>query len=160
MSQSLSIPDLDLANPDSFNDGFPHDYFRVLRREDPVHWNETKCAVERNGPGFWTITKYEDVKMISRNPMLFSSWVGGTNIFDLNDMDLEGSRSMMLNMDPPQHVKYRRLVASNFTPRMIDKLEPHIRELAREIVDNVIERGRCDFVMDVAAQLPMKTIME
>jgi cholest-4-en-3-one 26-monooxygenase len=152
--------DLDLANPDTFNDGFPHDFFRTLRREDPVHWNDTRCEVERNGHGFWTITKYEDVKMISRNPMLFSSWVGGTNIFDLTDTDLEGSRSMMLNMDPPQHVKYRRLVAQNFTPRMIDKLEPHIRELAREIVDNVIERGRCDFVMDVAAQLPMKTIME
>jgi cholest-4-en-3-one 26-monooxygenase len=159
-NMSLSIPDLDLSNPDAFNDGFPHEYFRVLRREDPVHWNETKCEVQRNGPGFWSISKYEDVKFISRNPMLFSSWEGGTNIFDLSDMDLEGARAMMLNMDPPQHVKYRRLVAHNFTPRMIDKLEPHIRELAREIVDNVIERGRCDFVMDVAAQLPMKTIME
>jgi cholest-4-en-3-one 26-monooxygenase len=160
MSQSLSTQDLDLSNPDTFNDGFPHEYFRVLRREDPVHWNETKCEVERNGPGFWSITKYEDVKMISRNPLIFSSWEGGTNIFDLNGDDLEGSRAMMLNMDPPTHVKYRRLVAHNFTPRKIDELEPHIRELAREIVDNVIERGRCDFVSDVAAQLPMKTIME
>jgi cholest-4-en-3-one 26-monooxygenase len=63
-------------------------------------------------------------------------------------------------MDPPLHVKYRRLVAKNFTPRMIDQLEPHIRELAREIIDNIVERDSCDFVGDVAAQLPMKTIME
>jgi cholest-4-en-3-one 26-monooxygenase len=160
MSRNVSVQDIDLSNPDSFNDGFPHDYFRALRREDPVHWNTTRCEVGRNGPGFWSITKYEDVKMISRNPLLFSSWEGGTNIFDLSGDDLEGSRSMMLNMDPPTHVKYRRLVAHNFTPRKIDQLEAHIRELAREIIDNVVERGRCDFVMDIAAQLPMKTIME
>jgi cholest-4-en-3-one 26-monooxygenase len=154
------MQDLDLSNPDAFNDGFPHDYFRALRLDDPVHWNENKCEVARNGKGFWSVTKYEDVKMISRNPLIFSSWEGGTNIFDLTGDDLEGSRSMMLNMDPPTHVKYRRLVAHNFTPRKIEELEPHIRELAREIVDNIVERGRCDFVTDIAAQLPMKTIME
>ncbi len=159
-TDASSLPDLDLANPDSFADGFPHDYFRRLRREDPVHWNDTRHEVERNGRGFWSITKYEDIKMMSRNPMLFSSWEGGTNIFDLHGEDLDGTRSMMLNMDPPTHVKYRRLVAHNFTPRMIERLEPHIRDLAREIVDDIVERGSCDFVMDVAAQLPMKTIME
>lgn len=156
----MSFRELDLSNPDSFANGFPHDYFRALRREDPVHWNQTQFDVERNGRGFWDITKYEDVKMMSRNPMLFSSWEGGTNIFELKGDDLEGSRAMMLNMDPPTHVKYRRLVAHNFTPRMIDKLESHIRDLAREIVDEMAERGSCDFVADVAAQLPMKTIME
>jgi cholest-4-en-3-one 26-monooxygenase len=156
----MSIKELDLSDPASFAGGFPHDYFRTLRREDPVHWNETKFQVERNGRGFWDITRYEDVKMMSRNPGLFSSWEGGTNIFELQGDDLHGSRSMMLNMDPPQHVKYRRLVAHNFTPRMIEKLEAHIRELAREIVDGIVERGSCDFVHDVAALLPMKTIME
>ncbi|HXC51884.1 MAG TPA: cytochrome P450 [Candidatus Limnocylindrales bacterium] len=156
----MSFVDLDLSNPDCFDGGFPHEFFRALRREDPVHWNDTRHEVERNGRGFWNITKYEDVKMMSRNPLLFSSWEGGTNIFELSGDDLHGSRSMMLNMDPPQHVKYRRLVAHNFTPRMIDRLESHIRDLAREIIDNIAERGSCDFIMDVAAQLPMKTIME
>jgi len=159
MSQR-SFVDLDLSDPDSFAGGFPHAYFRALRREDPVHWNDTRHLVERNGRGFWDITRYQDVKMMSRNPMLFSSSEGGTNIFELHGDDLHGSRSMMINMDPPQHVKYRRLVAHNFTPRMIEKLEGHIRELAREIVDSIAERGSCDFIMDVAAQLPMKTIME
>ncbi|MFN2377886.1 MAG: cytochrome P450 [Candidatus Binatia bacterium] len=158
--EPMTFTDLDLSDPDSFAGGFPHDYFRALRREDPVHWNETHFEVERNGHGFWDITKYEDVKMMSRNPLIFSSWQGGTNIFELKGDDLDGSRSMMLNMDPPTHVKYRRLVAHNFTPRMIEKLEPHIRDLAREIIDNIVEKGNCDFVSDVAAQLPMKTIME
>ncbi|HEY2775495.1 MAG TPA: cytochrome P450 [Candidatus Binatia bacterium] len=156
----MSITHLDLSDPDSFAGGFPHEYFRRLRREDPVHWNDTRHEVERNGRGFWDITKYEDVKMMSRNPALFSSWEGGTNIFELHGDDLIGSRSMMLNMDPPHHVKYRRLVAHNFTPRMIERLEDHIRDLAREIVDGMCERGSCDFVADVAALLPMKTIME
>src|SRR5262245_28433365 len=131
----MGFEDLDLSNPDSFLGGVPHDYFRALRREDPVHWNECRHEPHRNGRGFWSITKYEDVKMMSRNPLLFSSGEGGTNIFDLHGDALIGSRSMMLNMDPPQHVKYRRLVAQNFTPRKIDTLESHIRELAREIVD-------------------------
>lgn len=155
-----SHEDLDLSNPDSFVDGLPHAYFRALRREDPVHWNEVHCDPARNGRGFWTITKYEDIKMMSRTPEIFSSWVGGTNIFDLEGEDLEGTRSMILNMDPPQHVKYRRLVAHNFTPRMIEKLEPHIRDLAATIVDDIVEKGTCDFVADVAALLPMRTIME
>lgn len=155
-----SHEDLDLSNPDSFVGGLPHAYFRALRREDPVHWNEVRCDPARNGRGFWTITKYDDIKMMSRTPEIFSSWVGGTNIFDLEGEDLEGTRSMMLNMDPPTHVKYRRLVAHNFTPRMIEKLEPHIRDLAATIVDDIVEKGSCDFVADVAALLPMRTIME
>jgi cholest-4-en-3-one 26-monooxygenase len=155
-----SHEDLDLSNPDSFVGGLPHAYFRALRREDPVHWNEVHCDPARNGRGFWTITKYEDIKMMSRTPEIFSSWVGGTNIFDLEGEDLEGTRSMILNMDPPTHVKYRRLVAHNFTPRMIEKLEPHIRDLAATIVDDIVEKGSCDFVADVAALLPMRTIME
>lgn len=156
----MAITELDLADPDNFVRGVPHDYFRMLRREEPVHWNAIHHEIARNGPGFWDITKYEDVKMMSRNPQLFSSWEGGTNIFDLEGEDLEGTRAMMINMDPPTHVKYRRLVAHNFTPRQISRLEPHIQELAREIVDNMCERGSCDFVNDVAAILPMKTIME
>ena len=155
-----SHEELDLSNPDSFVGGLPHAYFRALRREDPVHWNVVGCDPARNGKGFWTITKYEDIKMMSRTPEIFSSWVGGTNIFDLEGEDLEGTRSMILNMDPPTHVKYRRLVAHNFTPRMIEKLEPHIRDLAATIVDDIVEKGSCDFVADVAALLPMRTIME
>ncbi|HYC53802.1 MAG TPA: cytochrome P450 [Candidatus Binatia bacterium] len=151
---------LDLSNPDNFNSGFPHDYFRMLRREEPIHWSECGFEPDRNGRGFWSITKYEDVKMMSRTPQIFSSWEGGTNIFELQGDDLHGARSMMLNMDPPQHAKYRRLVAHNFTPRQIEKLHGHIRELAVRIIDDIATRGECDFVADVAALLPMRTIME
>jgi len=151
----MKLGDVDLCNPDAFAQGFPHAYFRMLRAEAPVSFNP-----EADGPGFWVITKYDDVKTISRNPGLFSSWVGGTNITDLPEEDLAGTRAIMLNMDPPQHVKFRRLVQRGFTPRMIQKQEAHIRDLARDIVGRVAAKGECEFVSEVAAELPMQVICE
>jgi cholest-4-en-3-one 26-monooxygenase len=151
----MRVGDVDLGNPDSFANGFPHAYFKLLRAEAPVAFNP-----EPDGPGFWVISKYEDVKAISRNPTVFSSWQGGTNIDDLPPEDLAGTRAIMLNMDPPQHVKYRRLVQRGFTPRMIQKQEVHIRDLARRIVDRVAVKGECEFVSEVAAELPMQVICE
>ena len=146
---------LDLSNPDNFNDGVPHETFRRLRAEDPVHWQE-----ESNGPGFWSITKYEDLRSLSRTPKVFSSWERGTNMFELDEQDLAGVRLMMINMDPPKHAKYRRLVSKGFTPKRIDMIREHVRELATRTVDRIAERGECDFVADVASQLPMDTICE
>ena len=73
---------------------------------------------------------------------------------------MEGNRARMINMDPPQHVKYRRLVQRVFTPRMIRDLEPHVRQLSKEIVDGIAKRGECEFVADVSALLPMKVICQ
>lgn len=147
--------DLDLSNPDNFATGFPHDYFAELRRSDPVHWQD-----EADGPGYWNITKYADLKNISRSPGVFSSWRGGTNVWDLPDEDLEIVRLLMLNMDPPQHAKFRRLVSTGFTPKRIDMLRNHVTQLATAIVDRIAGLGECDFVDTVAAQLPMETICE
>ncbi len=146
---------VDLTNPDNFDPTPPHETFALLRREDPVHWHE-----ESGGPGFWCITKYEDVKHISRTPQVFSSWLGGTNMFDLSDSDIEGVRMLMLNMDPPVHVKFRSIVSKGFTPRRVGMLKRHLEELARNIVDRIAERGECEFVDAVASQLPMQTICE
>lgn len=151
----IAAADIDLNDVDRFNDGVPHQWFDLLRREDPVYWQE-----ERDGPGFWNVTKYCDVVAVSRQPNLYSSWLGATNSFDLTPEDLEQSRLLMLNMDPPQHGKFRRLVSRGFTPKRIELLRGHIRELAKKIVDDVAERGECDFVDDVAARLPMETICE
>lgn len=147
--------EIDLNDVDCFNDGVPHEWFTHLRREDPVYWQP-----ERDGPGFWNVTKYADVVAVSRQPDLFSSWLGATNSFDLNQEELEQSRLLMLNMDPPKHGKFRRLVSRGFTPRRVSSLAGHIRALAKQIVDDVAERGECDFVDDVAARLPMETICE
>lgn len=149
--------DIDILDLDQFDDGFPHDYFKVLRREDPVHFNPEPEGV---GPGFYSITRYDDVRRISRTPALFSSERGGIQIRDSAPENLERMRSMMLNMDPPHHVKYRRLVQRGFTPKMVSTLEPIIRSSAREVVDAVAQKGECDFVRDLASELPLIMICE
>jgi len=162
MAQSPSQPvddlaEINLADPDRFTEGVPHHWFRALRERAPVYWHPGNATV---GNGFWCVTRYEDVKEVSRNPQVYSSERGGTNIPDMPEEGLQQVRAIMLNMDPPRHVQYRRLVQRGFTPRMIENLRPHIFERAKQIVDGVIERGRCEFVSEVAAELPLQMICE
>ena len=147
--------ELDLSDAANFENGPPIDYFRMLRREAPVCWHE-----EKKGAGHWAVTRYDDLKFVSKNPNIYSSWRGGTILRELTPQQMEGNRALMINMDPPQHVKYRRLVQRVFTPRMIRDLEPHVRQLSKEIVDGVAKRGECEFVADVSALLPMKVICQ
>ena len=152
----MPLPDdIDLSNPDNFKDGPPHRWFSWLRANDPVYWQE-----ESRGAGFWAVTKYADVKSISRTPNPYSSWLGATNIFELDRENLDYVRMLMINMDPPQHAKYRRIVSKGFTPNRIALLEQHIADLAKGIVDRIADKGECEFVSEVAAQVPMATICE
>jgi cholest-4-en-3-one 26-monooxygenase len=152
----MPLQDIDLANPDNFVAGVPHDAFRRLRAEAPVYRHP-----EPNGPGFWVVSRYRDVMAVSLDAKTFSSWRGGTLIRDWeNAEDMQMNRNIMLNMDAPQHTKYRRLVNLGFTPRMVNRLEPHLRDVANRIIDRVAERGECDFVTDIAAELPLQAIVE
>jgi cholest-4-en-3-one 26-monooxygenase len=151
----MQLSDVRLDDPDLFQRGTPHDMFRLLRREAPVYWHP-----EREGPGFWAITKHADLKWISKHPRLFSSERRGTLIREPLESDVPLLRNIMINMDPPRHRKYRALVNKAFTPRMVNGLRPRIRGMVRDIINGVIERGECDFVEDVAAILPMLVICE
>ena len=151
----MQLDGVNLTDPDIFQRGTPHEMFRRLRREAPVYWHE-----EPNGPGFWAITKYHDLKYVSKNPGLFSSARQGTLREDPPASDLPAIQSIMLNMDPPQHRQYRTLVNQAFTPRMIGNLHGQVRQMVTEIIDGVVERGECDFVEDVAAPLPLAVICE
>jgi cholest-4-en-3-one 26-monooxygenase len=147
--------ELDLSDAANFADDVPYEYFRMLRREAPVCWHP-----EKDGAGHWAVTRYEDLKLVSRTPLVFSSWMGGTTVRDIPGDRLALTRAIMLNMDPPQHVKYRRLVQRGFTPRMIEMLSPHVRSLSEAIVDRVAHRGECEFVTEVASELPMQVICQ
>lgn len=152
----MPLQGIDLANPDAFVDGVPFDALRRLRAEAPVYWHP-----EPNGPGFWVLTKYQDVMAVSLDSKTFSSWRGGTIIRDFETPeDKQLNQNIMLNMDAPQHTKYRRLVNLGFTPRMVNRLEPHLREMATGIIDRVAAQGECDFVTDIAAELPLQAIVE
>jgi cholest-4-en-3-one 26-monooxygenase len=133
----------------------PHDQFDLLRREDPVHWHP-----EPDGPGFWAITKHADVRTISHDWETYSSELGATFIPTQDPEILAQLRLSILNMDPPLHNRARRLVSKAFTPRMIAKLVEEIDRRAAEVVNSVIDRGGCDFVEDIAAQVPVQMICE
>jgi cholest-4-en-3-one 26-monooxygenase len=151
----MQLSDVDLTDLDAFERGVPHEMFRVLRREAPVFFQE-----EREGPGFWVVTRYTDLKQVSKHPELYSSERQGTLILDPKPEDLPMLRSIMLNMDPPRHRKYRKLVNAGFTRRRIEALRPRVRRMVNDILDGVVERGECDFVEDIAAPLPMAVICE
>jgi cholest-4-en-3-one 26-monooxygenase len=152
------LPDdlADLSNPDTYTRGVPHETFSALRREAPIYFHKE----HNGGRGFWVVTKYEDIVVASKDPMRFSSARGGTNIEDFTEEDLSLIRLMMLNMDPPQHAKFRRLVNYGFTPLVISFLEPRIRAVTAQIVDKIAHRGEVDFVPTVAAELPLQVIAE
>jgi cholest-4-en-3-one 26-monooxygenase len=150
-----TLSSIDLYSPDTYAHAMPHDEFTRLRRESPV-----LRIVEPDGPGYWGFFKYADIVTISGDNNLFSSWAGGTNIPDSPPDAMAMIRTMMVNMDPPMHTKYRRLVSTGFTPKQITALTPHVRDITKRIVDDVASRGECDFVTDVAAELPLAVIAE
>ena len=153
--QESTLAEVDLLNPDNFVQGVPYHFFQLLRREAPVYRH-----AEPDGPGFWALMKYQDIVKVSMDSATFSSWVGGTNIHDLPEDSLSFIRMIMLNMDPPQHTKYRRLVSKGFTPKIVQAMEPHVRTIANEIIDRVAGRTEGDFVSDIAAELPLQVILE
>ena len=141
---------VDFYNADTFDEGPPFDIFKELRENDPVYWNSQK-----EGTGFWVITRYDDVVATSSD---YDSYLSGHGVFI--DESVGGSELMMVNMDPPKHSGLRDLVNKGFTPKMIRRMEPHVRDIAATIIDNVIEKGECDFVVDIAAELPLQVIAE
>lgn len=146
---------VDLYSADTYARSMPHDAFAMLRQHEPVRWQ-----AEPEGRGYWALTRYEDIVTISSDNSLFSSERGGTNIEDMPEDAMTLLRTILINMDPPRHTKYRRLVATGFTPKIVSQTEPHVREITKRIVDNIAKRGSCDFVTDIAARLPLAVICE
>ena len=151
--------DIDLLDPDRFQRGEHHEMFRQLRDTEPgIHWHD-----EPDGSGFWSITRIEHLREVNRNTDVFSSNAGGTQIADPPPGDMRAAVNrdyLMLDMDPPKHTRYRMLVNRGFTPRMIGLLDDYLLNRTRIIVDGVSEAGRCDFVTDIAAELPLQAIAE
>jgi cholest-4-en-3-one 26-monooxygenase len=151
----IDFGNIDLTDSEPFADGVPHDLFAFLRENAPVWWHE-----EADGPGFWAVTSHAACTQVNRDFEHFSSARKATYIWELLEDDLAQQQMLMLNMDPPLHTRYRRLVNKGFTPRMVNQLHDRINAAADSIIDSVIETGEADFVTDIAAELPLVVIAE
>jgi cytochrome P450 len=160
-------PDTEVVfDPATYTEGVPFGALARLRRDSPVVWvDEIPVLGWPAGPGFWLVLRHADVESVMRQPQLFSSWLGATQIRDpVTPAALGYVRSMMLNMDPPTHSRLRKLLARSFTPRAVARLEERIREHARALCERAFAghggRGECDFAKDVAADLPLLTLAD
>ncbi len=150
----MELAEVDVYDPDNFVAAVPHEMLATLRREAPVYRHPRP-----DGTFFWCVTRHDDVVHTNRDARLFSSWQGGTNI-DVHAENLDSMRLMMLNMDPPEHTKLRKIVNKGFTPRVIRQLSDHLADETRRIVDSIAPKGGCEFVTEVAAELPLIAIAE
>ncbi|MGH7779544.1 MAG: cytochrome P450 [Candidatus Binataceae bacterium] len=155
----MNLSEIDLLNPDCFVAGVPHEWFTYLRHHAPVFRHP-----EPGGRGFWVITRYDDVVAVNRDSETYSSEQKRGGVTALEDLppeaDLASEGRMMLTMDPPDHTRYRALVNHGFTPRMIGALATGIRAAVGTILDRAIEKRDCDFVLEVAAELPLQVIAQ
>lgn len=148
------MADIDLLSIASFAGDQPHDQFAWLRANAPVYRH-----VEPDGPGFWAVTRYHDVRAVGRDHERYSS-SPTIMIGDSAEGDGFGDHVMMLMADPPVHTRMRRLVSREFTPRAAKVLQPRVQELATAIVDAVVEAGSCDLVTDLAGEMPSFVIAD
>jgi cytochrome P450 len=146
---------VDLASPDTFVAGVPHDVLTALRRDDPVHWQEMDGE-----PGFWAVLKHADIVHVAREPNLFSASEGGVVVENLDPESLEMMRGMLLAMDPPRHTDYRQPLSERFKARVIAGLEPAIRDICRGLFAAAAENGEVEFVHEVTSGLPSRVIGE
>ena len=158
MTLAGPLSEVDFTDLDNFADGFPHDLFEVHRREAPVYWHEPTENTP-DGEGFWSVATYTETLAVLRDPETYSSVTGGARPFGgtlLQDLAVAGQ---VLNMmDDPRHSQIRRLVSSGLTPRMIRRVEDDLRARARRLLDAVEPGEPLDFVVEIAAELPMQMI--
>src|SRR5581483_10776325 len=156
----LSLETIDIISPEYYEkNGYPHAEWAYLRKHKPVFHVEHP----RTDP-FWAITKAADIMEISKQPRL---WLNGPRlgVFVL----APGEQALppealplkhLLNMDPPEHGEYRRILSSYFTPRSVRALEPEVSRITTEVLNDAMDRNECDFVTDISSKVPVAVIAE
>lgn len=158
MTLAGGLAEIDFTDLDNFAAGFPHELFALHRQVAPVYWHEPTEHTP-DGEGFWSVATHAETLAVLRDPETYSSVTGGSRPFGgtlLQDLSIAGQ---VLNMmDDPRHAQIRRLVSSGLTPRMIRLVEDDLRARTRVLVDGVEAGTPFDFLVDVAAELPMQMI--
>jgi cytochrome P450 len=146
-----------MIDPDTYAEGMPYDELAKIRASGPIHYMDDPTM----GVPYWLVTGREEIDTISKRPLVFSSEARSALADEYTEEEMDMiHRNMTINMDPPRQLKSRKIVRATFTPRAVDSYEARFREHARNIVDAVASRGECEFVVDVAAELPLLAILE
>lgn len=152
--ETVPLGEIDLSSHDAFVERVPHEWFRTLRREDPVHFNP-----EPDGPGFYAVTRYADIREVHRNFIVYSSEIGGTSLEDLEPDQIEARKSM-IDTDPPRHTELRKLIARRFTSRAVMVWEEAVRTVCDRVLSAALPKGEFDFVEEISSEIPMQVFAE
>lgn len=147
------LEDVQLADHDLFADRAPLEVFARLREHAPVYWNPEPAPRS----GFWAITRYEDVVMVLKDTETFSSELGGITLEEPSEAELDARRNM-LELDPPRHGRFRKVLAPDFTPRAVGRWEEWLREFVVRTLEDVLPRREFDFVAAIAAPIPIRVL--
>lgn len=142
---------IDLHDPQAFADGPPHALFAHMREHVPVHHNPKNGDQDE----FWSLTRYEDIVEANKDWETFSSARRGTFLTEGGIVPKEFEPLLFNMMDPPEHNRHRGILQKVFTMRAVSDREPDVRETITRLIDGVIEQGQCDFVTDLAVELPL-----
>ncbi|MEC3951664.1 cytochrome P450 [Nocardia sp. CDC153] len=161
MCQGGSVEDIDLTDLDRFAHGFPHAVFDELRAHEPVFWHPP-TAHTPDGEGFWVISRYADIIAVAGDSATYSSERGGPRPGGgtlIEDLPVDWAVGVLLNMmDDPRHAEVRRLLMPSLAPRTLRLIEDDLRQRAARIVDEALAKGDCDFLLDLAAELPLQAV--
>jgi cholest-4-en-3-one 26-monooxygenase len=157
-------PDFDFTDPDVLEQGIPLTEFAQLRATAPVWWNaQPEGTSGFTDGGFWVISKHAHVREISKNSQLWSTNANGA-IIRLPDYvtpdQIEFTKALLINHDPPEHTRLRKIISRMFTPRAVATLEENLTDSARRIVREAAEKDTGNFVDDVAIHLPLQAILD
>src|SRR5437879_9669302 len=141
----------DLANPDSYVERVPFEWFDELRATDPVSWHDERAP----NHGFWAVTRDDDLTRVHMDWETFSSEIGAVALEELDEEQL-GIRKTMLEMDPPRHTQLRQICSKRFSARGVGKYEDFIRNVARNVLDRALEKEEFDFVSEISRELPIR----
>jgi cytochrome P450 len=149
----MPVREIDLSDPELYATGDPHSVWAYLRKNEPVFWQQ-----HAYGPGFWAITKYEDVLRLSTDRRLSSA--GGRSTVSTPVAPGAAMADVLVVTDPPKHTQLRTIVNKAFTPRVVASLENYVQGVVDRIIDGLVSREGCDFATEVGALIPFNVICE
>jgi cytochrome P450 len=157
----MNLDEIDLTDLDRFARGFPHGIFEFLRHEAPV-WFQAPTRHTPGGEGFWSLVRHADIVTAASDAQAFSSHTGGSREGGgtiIEDLPSSFAAGVLLNMmDDPRHRRFRKLVTPAVSPRALEAMEAELRARTGAILDDAARRGQCDFLRDIAAELPLQAI--